>query len=72
MLTKEQAVDILHTLRVLPADKVAEVYDYVAYLRDRYGKIPVDISDAWSEQDLKDLYAASLAYADRAIGSGEV
>jgi hypothetical protein len=46
---------------------VAEVYDFVTFLQERYGqRIAVDVSDAWSEEDLHDLMEASLAHARHA------
>ncbi len=68
MLTKAQAKEILQTLQVLPADKLAEAYEYIAFLRERYAQRPgVDVSDAWSDEDISDFMATSLDYADRAI-----
>lgn len=68
MLTKKQAEDILLTLRSLPPDKVAEVQDFIRFLTERYAcTTPVDDSDAWSEEDLRDLTAAALGYADQTV-----
>lgn len=50
---------ILEGLQKLPAPQVAEVRDFVLFLQARYGG-PYDISDAWSDEDLRDLTAASL------------
>ena len=70
MLTTE-AVEILRTLSTLPADKVAEVRDFAHFLQDRYGQSPpVESSDAWTDEDLRDLTAASLRYAEQ-TGWGE-
>lgn len=56
---------IVQTLRSLPPEKVAEVWDFVSFLQDRYAVTQkVDVADAWSEQDLQDLSRASLAYAE--------
>jgi len=72
MVTRTQARDILDALFTLPPEKVAEVYDFVTFLQERYGQhTAVDISDAWSEEDLYDLMQASLAYAERTIWTGE-
>lgn len=66
MLTLAQAREIIQTLQILPADKLAEVYDYLTFLRERYaGEKTMDVSDVWSEEDLSDLVSASLAYAER-------
>jgi len=72
MVTHTQAREILNALSILPTEKVAEVYDFVTFLRERYGqRAAVDVSDAWSEEDLHDLMRASLAYAERTIWAGE-
>jgi hypothetical protein len=68
MLTKAQAKEFLQTLQTLPADKLAEAFDYLAFLREHYAKrSPVDVSDAWSEEDINDLVATSLSYAENAV-----
>ena len=42
------------------------------FLQERYGqRTAVDVSDAWSEEDLHDLMQASLAHAERTIWTGE-
>jgi hypothetical protein len=72
MIKRTQAKEILKALSVLPPEKVAEVYDFVAFLQERYGqRTAVDVSDAWSEEDLHDLMQASLAHAERTIWTGE-
>ncbi len=68
MLSRDQAKEILEALRSLPADKVEAVYDYVTFLRQRYGEDhPIDKSDAWSEEDISDLVAASFAHAQHTV-----
>ena len=72
MVTRTQAREILDALFTLPPEKVAEVYDFVTFLQERYGqRTAVDVSDAWSEEDLRDLIQASLAHAERTIWAGE-
>lgn len=72
MVTRTQAKEILETLSTLPPEKVAEVYDFVTFLQERYGqRTAVDVSDAWSEEDLHDLMRASLTHAERTIWAGE-
>jgi len=72
MVTHAHAREILDALLTLPPEKVAEVYDFVIFLRERYGeRADVDVSDAWSEEDLHDLTQASLAHAERTIWAGE-
>ena len=70
MLTHERAEEILKTLAALPPEKVAEVRDFALFLKERYEHdAPVDESDAWSEEDLRDLTAAALEHADaRLVG----
>ena len=66
MLTRDQALEILRALQSLPGEKVTEVADFITYLRERYGRQrAVDESDAWSDEDLNDVVAASLAHAER-------
>lgn len=71
MLTRTQAKEILLALQTLPSDKLVEVYDYIAFLRERYAtRQSVNVSDAWSDEDINDLVVASLTYADRTIPVG--
>lgn len=71
MLTRTQALEILQTLQALPSDKLAEVYDYLAFLRERYAlKQPTNISDVWNDEDMNDLVAASFAHAEHTVRSG--
>lgn len=64
MLTQDQAVEILKLLKTLPSEKVKEAADYIRFLRERYGKSnAVDENDAWSDDDLHDIVAASLDYS---------
>jgi hypothetical protein len=68
VLTREQAKEILEALQSLPADKIEAVYDYVTFLRQRYGEDhPIDESDAWTEEDIGDLVAASLGHAQQTL-----
>jgi hypothetical protein len=64
MMTRTHAREILAALFTLPPEKVAEVHDFVNFLQERYGqRTAVDVSDAWSEEDLHDLMQASLVHA---------
>jgi len=68
MLNRMQAEEILRDLLVLPSERVAEVQDFVSFLKDRYGdKKLVDESTSWSEEDLRDLTTAVLNHADQAL-----
>lgn len=66
MITREQAKEILLALNTLPPEKVAEVQDFVFFLKGRYGhEQTVEESDAWTEEDLRDLTGAVLQHADQ-------
>jgi hypothetical protein len=66
MLTRERAEEILRTLATLPPDKVAEVQDFALFLKQQCERESApDDSDAWTEEDLRDLTAAALEYAER-------
>ena len=68
MLDRKQIEEIVRVLSALPADKVAEAQDFIQFLHARYGQgRPVDESDAWTDEDLRDLAAASLAHLDRSL-----
>ena len=58
--------ELLDALRALPPEQVAEVRDFALFLRARYGGLVdgVDEGNAWSEEDVRDLVAASIAYAE--------
>lgn len=72
MVMRTQTREILDALFTLPPEKVAEVYDFVTFLQERYSqRAAVDVNDAWSEEDLDDLIRASLAHAERTIWAGE-
>jgi hypothetical protein len=67
-----RVIQIIQVLRALPPDKVVEVWDLVAFLQDRYAAAqPVDVNDAWSDQDLQDLRKTSLAYAESVLWAEE-
>ena len=67
-----QVKQIVQALYALPPEKVAEVWDFVTFLQDRYAEVqPVDADDSWSDQDLIDLRRASLAYAGSALWAEE-
>ena len=67
-----QMVQIVQVLRALPPKKVIEVWDFVAFLQDRYAAAQqLDVNDAWSNQDLQDLRMASLAYAESVLQAEE-
>lgn len=66
MLNKKQAEEILRALLELPSEKVAEVRDFIYFLKERCEhEKTLDESEVWTEEDLRDLTAAVLDYADR-------
>lgn len=68
MLTRKQAEEILRALSMLPPDKIAEVQDFVFFLKERYGyEKAVDESSVWTDEDLHDLTAAVLKRADQTL-----
>ena len=68
MLTKKQAQEILRDLITLPPEAVAEVQDFVCFLKERGKREKTfDESDAWTEEDLHDLTAAVLNHADKTV-----
>lgn len=55
--------DVVRELHDLPPARVAEVYDFVMFLKSR-PNVTVDVDDAWSEQDRRDVSLASLNYLE--------
>jgi hypothetical protein len=62
--------DVVRELHALSPERVAEVYDFVLFLKSR-PTLTVDVDDAWSEEDRRDASLASLQYADTAIPDEE-
>lgn len=66
MLARKQAEEILRAISMLPPDKIAEVQDFILFLKERYSyEKAVDESSVWTDEDLRDLTAAVLKYADQ-------
>jgi len=64
MLTSEKAIEIIRTISALPPEKVDEVRDFANFLKERYAaEAPVEYSDVWTDEDLRDLTAAALRHA---------
>jgi hypothetical protein len=61
--------EVVDVLKSLPPERVEEVYDFALFLKGRCGG-PVDECDHWSEEDCREVVAASLHYADR-MDAGE-
>ena len=56
--------DVVEQLRTLPPERVAEVYDFILFLKSRDGA-QIDENDEWSDEDLRDVMAASTRYAEQ-------
>jgi hypothetical protein len=66
MWTQGQIDEIVKALWHLPADKLLEAKNFVLSLKERYGyEKPVDCSEDWTEEDMKDAQIASLRRLDR-------
>ena len=64
-MTDTQTLEILRDLKTLPSDKFDEAKDFIAFLRERYGKNEViDESDEWTDEDLRNVTIASLRHFD--------
>jgi hypothetical protein len=58
--------EVVRELSMLPPDKVAEVYDFVLFLKNR--RIAQrEESDEWSDDDQRDVTRASLCYAEATL-----
>ncbi len=62
MMQEAPVKEVVRALLALPPERVAEVHDFILFLQSRYGQ-SVDTSDSWTEADVRDLIAASLAHA---------
>lgn len=63
---------IMQALLTLPPEKISEVWDFVAFLQERYAGTPsLDVSDTWTDQDMTDLSTASLMYARQSEWTGQ-
>lgn len=67
MFDREQE-EIFQDLKALPPEKVSEVRDYVAFLKERYGKQPVENdSEVWTEEDAEDFSKACWSDAEESV-----
>jgi hypothetical protein len=65
MVKPKEIAEISLDLWYLPLDKVKEIRELVRTLKGEHGfDKPVDDSDEWSEEDLRDLTLASLRRFD--------
>ncbi len=68
-MTSGHAYEIVEILGGLPAEKIDEVRDFALFLKARYGTdLPIDESDEWSDEDMRDISRASFEYGYRAAG----
>lgn len=63
--------ELMNTVRNLPADLIREVADFAEFLNRRHldrGGLPVNYSDEWTDEDLRDVTIASLRRFDAENG----
>jgi hypothetical protein len=63
-------MEVVRALLTLPPERVAEAHDFILFLRSRYGQV-ADASDAWIDDDIRDLAAASVRHAAETMWAGE-
>ena len=63
--------EVVRELSMLPPEKVAEVYDFVLFLKNRR-TAPLDESDEWSDEDQRDVTRASVCYAEATLLTQDV
>lgn len=58
-MSERQTLEVINMLNSLPSEKIAEIRDFVMFLREHYGEKDaiktIDHSDEWTDEDLKDL-----------------
>lgn len=60
-MSDTQTLEILKDLKTLPSDKFEQAREFIAFLRERYGKSEnIDESDEWTDEDLDDFAVASF------------
>ncbi len=69
-MSETQTLEIIDALQSLPTEKVAEVRDFVMFLRERYGDKEkagtIDYSNEWSDEDLMDFSADTFRSLEQA------
>jgi predicted transcriptional regulator len=60
---RRSVADVVAIVSSLPPERVEEVYDFALFLRTRL-HAPIDETDDWSEEDVRDVTAASLRYVE--------
>lgn len=58
--------EVVRELNTLPPERVAEVYDFVLFLKTR-SQAAIDERDEWSDKDIQDVTAAGLRYAEQTM-----
>ncbi len=68
MSAKELVKEIVETLQHLPTERISEVRDFAVSLKKQcQAQATLDESTEWSEEDIRDLTAAVMEYADRTV-----
>jgi hypothetical protein len=63
-MTNIQTLEIVELLKSLPSEKIAEVKDFVLFLRERHKDTKtIDESDEWSDEDLQDAVLPAINYS---------
>jgi fido (protein-threonine AMPylation protein) len=60
ILLTEKEEQLVETIRVLPAGTTDQILLWASQLADLAAGQPIDWSDAWSDEDLRDATAASV------------
>lgn len=58
--------EVVRELHTLTPDRVAEVYDFVLFLKSRQNG-PFNESDEWTNADLQDATIATMRYAEQSV-----
>ena len=60
MVLSASEESLIKVVRILPPDEAKKVLDWAQQLSDLGGGWPVEWSDSWSDDDLREATAASL------------
>lgn len=63
--------EVVREMRSLPPERVAEVYDFVLFLKTRMATVD-DQSDEWSDEDCRDAATASQQYVEALLAAEDV
>ncbi len=68
MLTTVQATEIIRHLSVLPPAKILEVKNFILALKEPHARdLAIDESEVWTDEDIRDLMAATLQHAEQKL-----